>query len=992
MRFAAAQNRNIARTTSGRHDGGAYFDQTIVFIGIEQQSASSRRHQPEGVMSAAYPVRNRALSILFALSTFAVCGTTVYADTFSAPGLSAPGSVDYDTLGIPTITAVTDNDAAFLQGYVQAKARFFEMDFDRRAASGTVAELVGQAALASDVQTRTIGLRRAALASWQAMDDGMRGWLQAYANGVNYWLQTSASLPPEYGALSLTRVEAWTPVDTVVIGKALAFQLSFDSAKVQSTINYGAYQQAAAAAHVDPAALYFGDTHRFAPPDTTITIPNFLPSASTTADTNTIAKALVAPAVQIDAQTLKLAQAWRDQIVNNAFIAPTLRSHGERAGSNEFAVSGSVTASGKPIIANDPHLTLALPPIFMEMHIVTHDPAYAAPLNATGVSVPGAPGIIQGCNTNICWGTTVNPMDVTDYFKETFRINSYGLPTAIVHNGQDEPVQWEFQSFYVNQMLQGQTDVVARDNSIGYLNGAITVIVPRRNNGPVVQIDGTSGLSIAFTGWGPTMELKAFRQINRAQNLADFQTALTYFDFGSQNFAYADTAGNIAYFTSAENPIRQDLQQDGGPGGGIPPWLIRDGSGALHHDWLAVQHPQPNQATPYEIMPASEMPHVINPASGYFANANNDPIGTSLDNNPLNQLRPGGGIYYLNYSYSVYRVTRINQLLSAMIAAGHKITPTDIQQVQLNNQPADAELVRPYLLGAFHNARGSSWAQLAQLGADPAVSEAIARVTAWNLSTPTGIQQGFDAGDNPAAQPQPSQSEQDNSVAATLFYTWRSNAIKNIEDATLTRLGLAAYLPGDEDAWTSVKFLLDAFPALGGNGASGVNFFAVTGAPDAASARDYLLLKSLKDSLTQLSGSAFAPAFGNSTTLADYRWGKLHRFVLVHPLGGPFNIPGANPYPFTDLAPNLPGISRDSGYETVNPGGGRLRVSGVNDFMFSGSTAPGRRFVGEMATPISAVEVIPGGESAVLGDPHYADQLPLWLTGQYHALPVGSGN
>ena len=138
------------------------------------------------------------------------------------------------------------------------------------------------------------------------------------------------------------------------------------------------------------------------------------------------------------------------------------------------------------------------------------------------------------------------------------------------------------------------------------------------------------------------------------------------------------------------------------------------------------------------------------------------------------------------------------------------------------------------------------------------------------------------------------------------------------------------------------------------------------------------------------SSGAFAAAFNNSTNPADYRWGLLHRFVLEHPLGGPFNIPGPNPYPFTDLSANLPGLSRDSGWETVNPGGGTLRVSGVNDFMFSGATAPGRRFVGEMSLPINAFEVIPGGNSAVLGSPNYVDQLPLWLTGQYHPLTVGN--
>ncbi len=147
------------------------------------------------------------------------------------------------------------------------------MDFDRRAAGGTLAELVGQSALANDVQVRTLGLGRAAWATWSALDDDTKGWLQSYTDGVNFWLQTN-SLPPEYGALMLTRAEPWTPVDSITVGKGLAFQLSFDL-DIQNTIDYGAYKQAAAAAKVDADALFFFDTHRFAPPDNRITIPGF---------------------------------------------------------------------------------------------------------------------------------------------------------------------------------------------------------------------------------------------------------------------------------------------------------------------------------------------------------------------------------------------------------------------------------------------------------------------------------------------------------------------------------------------------------------------------------------------------------------------------------------------------------------------------------------------------------------------------------------------
>ncbi len=795
----------------------------------------------------------------FAAFSIGILSLPLAAQTISAPGLSAPGTIYYDALGTPTIKASTSYDVVFLQGYAQAKARFFEMDFDRRAAGGTLAELVGQAALANDVQTRTLGLDRAAFATWQALDADTKGWLKSFADGVNFWLQTQP-LPPEYGALMLTHATPWSPVDSIIVGKGLAFQLSFDL-DIQNTIDFGAYSQAAAAAGVDPNALFFGDTHRFAPPDNRVTVPGFVPTDSVSAPTQTVAldqvqaqsqKLASVGSLQVDPRALALAQQYRDKIAGNPFIAPTLHPRLGRGGSNEFAVSGAYTATGKPIIANDPHLTLALPPIFMEMHLISADG-----LNVTGVSVPGAPGIIQGCNSNICWGSTVNPMDVTDTFLETFAVNSYGLPTAIIHNGVQEPVQWVFQSFYVNQMLPGHSDTIARDNSIGYTNGAVTVIVPRRNNGPVVQIGSPGscalsgqtlspglacGLSIAYTGWGPTFELEAFKLIDRAQNMSDFQNALTYFDFGSQNFAYADTAGNIAYFTSAENPIRDDFQNYG-QWLGSPPFLIRDGYGQAHNDWLPVAHPQPNQAVPYEIMPVSEMPHVINPAQGYFANANNDPIGVTLANNPFAMTRPSGGVYYLNYGYDAYRMGRIDRMLSSLVTSGSKITAADIQNVQLNNQPVDAQLLLPYLLGAYQNASaGGAWGPLAQLATDPGVTEAISRLTAWDLSTPTGLAHGFDAGRAPGSAP--SSAQLDNSVAATEFFMWRSNAIKNTIDGTLTAYGLGSYLPGDNSAYTGLKFLLDAFPVLGGHGASGINFFNVPGAPDPASARDYILLLS----------------------------------------------------------------------------------------------------------------------------------------------------
>lgn len=949
-------------------------------------------------MSVVRALRGRSGRVSVAVCILAALSASAYADTITAPGLSGPGSINYDSLGMPTIQATSDNDVAFLQGYAHAQYRFFEMDLTRREVEGTLSELVGVSQLGNDVQVRTLGLGRAAEKTYAALSDDMRGWLQAYANGVNYWLATSA-LPPEYGFLNLTHAKPWTPIDSIAVGKGLAFQLSFDL-DIDPTIKLGAYQASGQAAGYDGTALFFGDVRRSAPADDRVTVPGFQPTNSSPAGHTTAAslvataKASAANIGTISPTTINLARNWRAQIGNSPLLKRALEGHSTPIGSNEWVVAGSNTASGKPILSNDPHLSLSLPPIFTEQHLYSSDSRYATAMDVTGVSVPGAPGIIQGCNQRLCWGTTTNSLDVTDVFQETLKLNSYKLPYAIVHNGVEEPLQWIFQSFYVNQ-LDDTPDHIERDNSIGFLNGAVTVIVPRRNDGPIVNIDTdhSLGLSVAYAGWGPTFELQSFRKINRAANLTDFRTALTFFDFGSQNFAYADVDGNIAYFTTGEAPIREDLQA-GTVGGGIPPFLIRDGSGAAHHDWMPVQNPQPNQALPYEILTANEMPFVINPASGYFANANNDPIGFSLDNNPLNQVRPNGGIYYLDWGGAdPWRVGRIDRVLSGYIAAGHKITAADMQALQANTQGLDVELLRPYLLAAYDNATADgAWAGLAQLAGDPRIVEAIGRLRAWDMSAPTGIQQGFDPGDNPLSLAAPSQAEVDASVAATIWATWRSYALHNTIDATLTHVGLADYLPGDNDAITGLKFLLDAFPVLQGKGASGLPFFNATGAPDAASARDFVLLGSLSNALDQLASTAMTPAFGGSTNQGDYRWGQLHRIVFGHPLGGPFSIPGQDgipsPYGFTDLSPALPGIPRSGAWDTVNVANHGLRATGPNDFMFG--SGPARRFVGEMSSPISANEVIPGGNSAVLGSPHYADQLPLWLVNAYHPLPIAA--
>ena len=914
---------------------------------------------------------------LIALAVASIFGlATAQAATIQGPGLSHPGTITYDAEGVPTVTASTDEDAAWLMGYHHASTRFFQMDTLRRGASGTAAELVGSAGLSQDIQVRTLGLRRAAWETWAKSTPELRGQLKSYAEGVNAWLATHA-LPIEYGALELTSADPWTPVDSVVIGKLLAYQLSFDL-EIDYSIRLGAYQQAGAAAGFDGNALFFGDTHRSAPPDARQSIHDFVPGGGAPAAAAKTGMTLPT-AAPLNPALLDLAQSYRDEVADNPIIAPHLKRRENRAGSNWWMVGGEHTASGRPILANDPHLSLSQPMLFQEGHVISNDPRYAKPMNAVGSIAPGTPWPILGCTSDFCWGLTTNSLDVTDTYQEQFVLNSYGLPTHTIHDGKREPVLWVFQSYFVNQIGDGVANNVVRNNSIGYTNGGISIIVPRRNNGPVVQTAGNTGLSIQYSGWGATFELEAFRKMNRASNLDEFRTAVMDFDVGSQNFAYVDKKGNFAYFVSAEMPIREDLQA--GTVKGAPPFIIRNGTGG--NEWMAPVNRYPGQHLPYEILSPEEMPYTINPAIGYIANANNDPIGTTFDNNPLNQMRPGGGILYYAPGHSSYRMGRVDREMQKLVARGN-ITVADMAKLQSNNNQLDAELVLPHVLNAYANVEACG------LGDDAKLAEALDRLDAWDYSTPTGIQAGFDAGDNPFALAPPSADEISRSVAATLWAVTRGQLIRNTVDYTLSKVGLSSYLPGGNEAYSGLKFQLDAFGPLGGKGASGLDFFtkvpAELAGASAAVRRDCVLLGSVRDGLNLLASDSFAAAFGGSTDLNDYRWGMLHRITFKHTLGPALSIPGTAGYPFQDLAEGLPGIARQGGYDVVDQASHNARANSVNGFTFG--SGPVRRFIGEMTDTPTLLQIAPGGQDGNPGDMGYISQLPRWLVNAYKPLVI----
>jgi penicillin amidase len=891
--------------------------------------------------------------------------------------LNGSARVVRDAQGIPHIFATDEHDLFFLQGWVHAEDRLFQMDLFRRQASGTLAELLGPDALESDVQLRIIGLRRAAERSLPLLSEPVMDAFEAYTDGVNAFIE-SHPLSPEYQVLEISQIEPWSPLDSMVISKLFAFELSFDL-DIAPTLTFLQYQGVGQAAGFDGTALYFEDLFRSAPFDPASTIPD------ATDTMLSVAALATEDGKKSRLETASLASSvatLANEYLSRARKVPLLRAAVDPAdrphGSNEWVASGVHSATGKPLLANDPHLTLPLPSIFYEIQLM------ADGIDVIGSSLAGTPFVLLGHNRFIAWGATTNPMDVTDTFQEqvVFDFSSPSL-LSTVHDGEREPIIPLLETFHFNQVGDDILDNLAL--AIGRDIPAAVLTVPRRLDGPIVALDIANGvaLSVQYAGFAGTREPEAFYLWNLARDLEDFEDGLRSFDVGSQNFAVADQFGEIAYYMSGALPLREDLEA--GTIVGSPPFFIRNGTGG--NEWLPSND---GEVLPFMALPFEEMPKVIDPPAGLIVSANNDPVGTTLDNDPLNQLRPGGGILYFNPNYSSsLRAGRITEVLREGRDAGSQFAVADFQALQADTVMLEAKVFVPFILDAFTQGSevGANTA-LAALAADPRVAEAVRRFEAWDFSTPTGIAEGFDADDvaGEALLP-PTDDEVAASVAATIYAVWRSRFVANVSDQTLAPFGLTG--PRSEQALAALRHLLDNFAAGHGVGASGLDFFQVPGVSDAETRRDIKLLLSLQEALDRLASPDFDAAFNGATDQDQYRWGQLHRIVFAHPLDGPFSAPPAGgdfPPPLSDLS----GIPTDGAFGTVDVARHDIRAADANAFTFF--EGPAKRFVASVPPgQLHAETSLPGGESGVVGEPHYVDLLERWLVNDSFRLLTNPG-
>lgn len=930
-------------------------------------------------------------SLIIATTLFGL-NATAQATATQVDGLTAPANVTRDVDGIAHVAALNEHDMFFLQGWTHAEDRLFQMDVNRRQPSGTLAELLGEGAISSDVELRTIGLRRSAERSLAAIESaastgdataqGALEALEAYAKGVNAYLSQGNTLPPEYQALGLTTVAPWSPVDSVTIGKLIAFGLSFDLDDIDNTFNLQAFMTA-----LGPQAgqaLYFEDLFRSAPFNPASTVPDS--GGSTPLKSSPFGQVIALNKKQSEAVS-KHAQRYLERIESVPLLKKFVAQERTALGSNEWGVSGALTKKGFPIIANDPHLSLDHPSTFYPMHI--RSPGY----NVMGSGFAGTPFVIVGKNRHIAWGPTTNPMDVTDVFFDTVvpdATSPSGLSIQLPGGelGKVIPVP---EQYLVNADItgDGQPDGVIVPVPANPAIPAATLTVPARNNGVILDFDqqAMTAITVQYTGFSATRELEAIYTWNKARDMEEFKHGLSYFDFGSQNWSFVDRKGNIAYFASAEMPVRKDLELLGTAAGGVPPYFIRQGD-LDWHQWLPAINQYPNQTLPYEIYAPDEMPQVVNPANGYFVNANNDPAGTTLDNDPLNQFRASGGVYYLNPGYAQgFRAGRITQGIERLLNTGDKkISMKEMQALQADVGLLDAEYFAPLIVAAYQSSKAQNAdPALAQAGQDARLEAAIEKLQAWSAldyQAKSGIPQGFDSEDrdgNPALSLDPEEILA--SRATAIYSMWRTQMIKGTIDATLAAMGLGDFSPGSAQSVTALKNLIDN----NGQSASGVDFFNA-GAQSQQADVDASMLQALSSALDRFESAEFATAFSECTgDAADARWGCLHRIVFDSPLGEPFSVPnafGAFPQPL----PSLPGIPTDGGFGVVDASSHSARADSVNDFMY-GSGATNRMVVEGRPFNLKAKSVWPGGTSAVPGNEFYlVPMLPNWLSNDAQPL------
>ncbi len=582
--------------------------------------------------------------------------------TVKVAGLSAPVDVKRDANGIPQLYADTSEDLFRAQGYVQAQDRFWEMDVRRHITAGRLSEMFGDSQVDTDSFIRTMGWRQVAQKEYDTkLSPETKKYLQAYADGVNAWLAEhpggeKASL--EYAMLGAVnsgyKPEQWTPVDSVAWLKAMAWNLSgnlqeeidrsllaqdFGPDKIAEL--YPEYPYSRNGTIVKTGTVS-GDTYR---PADGSTQPGAAPGGSTAQGATT---------------TKALMQGLTDRIDG---MPQLLGRPGQGIGSNSWVVAGSHTTTGKPLLANDPHLGPGLPSVWYQMGLHCRTLSSACQFDVSGFTFAGMPGVVIGHNKDIAWGFTNLGADVTDLYLE--KVTG---PDTYQVDGKDEKFDLRKETIKVAGGEDHTITVRTTRTGAPLISDTSTEqqnVGKYAPNGSSAPDRGTGGYGVAlqWTALSPGKTMEAVFELDKAKNWDDFRNAAKDFAVPAQNLIYAD-AKNIGYQAPGVIPVR------GGKGDGSMPAPGWDSS----YQWK----PDP--------VPFTALPYSFNPAVGYIVTANQAVVDPNYKYNLTKDWEYGT------------RAKEITDQIEGLLKNNGKISPDDMQTLQLDNTSIMAKTLVPLLL------------------------------------------------------------------------------------------------------------------------------------------------------------------------------------------------------------------------------------------------------------------------------------------------------
>ncbi|MFD0352852.1 penicillin acylase family protein [Streptomyces sp. NPDC127110] len=663
--------------------------------------------------------------------------------SLKVPGLTGTVDVKRDEHGIPQLYADNDEDLFRAQGFVHAQDRFWEMDVRRHMTSGRLSEMFGSGQVETDAFLRTLGWRHVAQEEYdKKLSPETKKYLQAYADGVNAYLKgkSGKDLSVEHAALKLTdgyKPEQWTPVDSVAWLKAMAWDLR---GNMQDEIDRSLMTNKLSQAQIDELyPPYPFDRNKPIVEGGTVSGGKYNPqgtpgsgstgtgrgtgtgNGTTGTGTGTGTGSSTTPGAGSQATpngatgTTGLADnataqgatvGLRTQLGSLAKtldeIPAILGPNGSGIGSNSWVVSGQYTTTGKPLLANDPHLSPQLPSVWYQMGLHCRATSPQCQYDVAGYTFSGMPGVVIGHNADIAWGMTNLGADVTDLYLEQVRPEGY---------------------VYDNKVVPFTT----REEEIKVAGGKSKKITVRTtNNGPLISDrsdeletvgsrapvpssapDRGDGYAVAlrWTALDPGKSMDAVFKLNRAKDFNSFRAAAADFEVPSQNLIYADNKGangNIGYQAPGRIPIRN--QGDGRlPAPGWDPKYAwkggRDGNAGY--------------------IPQNEMPWELNPARGYIVTANQavtesapagtgaapgTGTGTGAGSSAGTSTGAGASAAAGKYPYALTtdwgygaRSQRINDLIEAKTKDNGKISTDDMRAMQMDNSSEIAALLTPML-------------------------------------------------------------------------------------------------------------------------------------------------------------------------------------------------------------------------------------------------------------------------------------------------------